>query len=123
IGTLVSIRWEGRPRCRAGAIRIARIYRLDKPEAELNLFATVPPGWVRDRDLVRRAADLVETLPRHFRHLFTAIFWKGGRFYRYLAGPSSLGGHHDQPAGNLRHSIEVAEQARALAAEEPLANA
>lgn len=123
IGTLVSICWSGRPRCSEGAIRVARIFRLDKPEAELNLFATVPPGWVRERDLVRRAADLVETLPRHFRHLFNAIFWKGARFHRYLSGPSSLGGHHDQPGGNLRHSVEVAEQARALADQEPLANA
>ncbi|HNB80387.1 MAG TPA: HD domain-containing protein [Rhodocyclaceae bacterium] len=110
-GCLAGIRWSGRPDCENGEIRIARLVRYDLPVAHENLFASVPHDWVADRELVRRAGLLWEALPRCFRHLFNAVFWEGGRFGRYLTGPSSLNGHHKNRNGNLRHCVEVAEGA------------
>lgn len=110
-GTLVGIRWLGNPVSTHGAIQISRLVSLDKPEAEVNLFDLVPPAWVKDRELVKRAAALLENLPRGFRHLFNAMFWQAGRFQRFVSGPSSLNGHHNAWNGNLQHSVEVAEQA------------
>lgn len=116
VGSPVSIRWQGRPVCTGGAVRIARLVLLEKPDPAVNLFETVPHAWVHDRALLQRAASLWDALPRGFGHLFNAIFWDGGRLHRYVAGPSSLAGHHREFSGNLRHSVEVAERALALAA-------
>ena len=110
-GCLVSIRWCGVPCCEAGEIRVARLVRLDRPVASVNLFETIPSNWVGDRDLVRRARDLWEDLPRDFQELGNRVFWDGHRFQRYVMGPSSLRGHHNGLNGNFRHSVEVAEQA------------
>lgn len=118
-GCLVSIRWRGRPVSVNGAIRIARLVRLDRPEPAINLFDTVPSAWTADRALVSRAAALWEGLPRALAHLFNAIFWDRERFYRYLTCPSSLSGHHAERHGNLRHSVEVAERALDIATREP----
>ena len=114
-GALVSIRWLGRPVSTTGAIRISRLVKLERPEASLNPFATIPHSWVKDRPLVARAAQLWEGLGRPLQHLFNAIFWDHHRFERYLDGPSSLAGHHNGRNGNFRHAVEVAERARALA--------
>ena len=114
-GALVSIRWLGRPVSATGAIRISRLVKLERPEASLNPFATIPHSWVKDRPLVARAAQLWEGLGRPLQHLFNAIFWDHHRFERYLDGPSSLAGHHNGRNGNFRHAVEVAERARALA--------
>jgi 3'-5' exoribonuclease len=113
-GCLVGIRWAGVPTSENGAIRIARLVRLDRPMPTENLFETIPTTWVKDRDLVRRARDLCERLPLGFAHLFNAILWDGKRLQRYLTGPSSLSGHHQDRNGNFRHSVEVAEQALAV---------
>ncbi len=69
---------------------------------------TVPHGWVKDRELVRQAANLVEALPRHYRFLFNAIFWNGGRFERFCTMPSTICGQPSGGNGNLRHAVEVA---------------
>jgi 3'-5' exoribonuclease len=58
---------------------------------------------------------LWKQLPEAYRHLFNAILWEGGRFQRFLMGPSSIDNHHNDIHGNLRHAIEVAELACALA--------
>lgn len=117
-GSLVSVRWLGRPTSLSGAVRISRLVLLEQPDPIINLFETVPTSWVIGRGLAKRAAAVWELLPRCFQHLFNAIFWKGDRFHRYLIGPSSLNGHHAGRCGNLRHSIEVAERAIDLAARE-----
>lgn len=121
-GSLVSIRWLGRPASCDGHVRITRLVLLERPEAETNLFDLVPHGWVADRELVARASALWEGLPRGFRHLFNAMFWDGRRFQRYLMGPSSLGHHHSGLNGNLRHCVEVAERALRMAEGQELAN-
>ncbi|WP_141355194.1 HD domain-containing protein, partial [Zoogloea ramigera] len=113
-GSLVSIRWLGRPTSTLGAIRIARLVKLERPEASLNPFDTVPHAWVRDRALVARAGCFWEGLGRPLQHLFNAVFWDSKRFQRYLEGPSSLHGHHNDRNGNFRHALEVAERARTL---------
>jgi hypothetical protein len=64
VGSLVSIRWLGRPTSTLGAIRIARLVKLERPEASLNPFDTVPHAWVRDRELVARAGRFWEGLGR-----------------------------------------------------------
>lgn len=118
-GSLVSIGWKGvKPHCQEGAVRISRLVPISRPVPSVNLFDTVPPSWVKDRSLVARARGLLESLPPTFVHLFNAIFWDGQRFHRYVAGPSSLNGHHAGPSGNLRHSVEVAETCLSLAATE-----
>lgn len=115
VGSLASIRWLGRPTSSSGAIRISRLVLLERPVASLNLFHTVPHDWVKDRALVVRAAGLWESLGRPLQHLLNAVFWNGRRFERYLAGPSSLAGHHNGRNGNFRHAVEVADRAAALA--------
>lgn len=110
-GALVTIAWLGHPACHQGAIRISRLVPLERAEAAANLFELVPYSWVPDRKLVRRGAELIDSLPRGFRHLFNAVFWDGARFERYVTGPSSLNGHHNDRNGNLRHSVEVADVA------------
>lgn len=117
-GALVSIRWQGRPVSLNGAVRVARIVLLERPEVAVNLFETVPSCWVADRELVRRAAFLWSCLPRGLGHLFNGVFWQGDRFWRFLCGPSSLAGHHAVRHGNFRHSVEVADQALDLATRE-----
>lgn len=114
-GCLVSIRWLGRPVSLGGAVRIARLVTLMRPEKRLDLFQTIPHAWVRDRSLLVRASALWRGLPVHFRHLFNAIFWDARRLHRYLVGASSMKGHHSNPSGNLRHTLEVAEQALKMA--------
>ena len=111
-GLLVSPRWMMRHDTQRGELQISRLVLIERPEAMENLFDLVPSGWVRDRTLVRQAADLIETLPRNHRHLLNAIFWEGGRFHRFCTGPSSMNGHHNGDNGNLRHAIEVAAMMR-----------
>jgi len=107
---------------RAGAIRIERLLPADRPVASYNLFETVPPNWVQDRDLVTRAGALWQQLPRPLGHLVNAIFWESDRFRRFVMGPSSIQGHHNVWNGNLRHSVEVAERARDIGQKTTLAN-
>lgn len=120
-GSLVSIRWLGRPESLGGAVRISRLVVLERPEARLDLFQTIPTVWVQERALVSRASALWQRLPPHFQHLFNAIFWDALRLQRYLLGASSLKGHHSGAHGNLRHTLEVAEQALKLAEDQALA--
>lgn len=106
---LVSPRWaSGVPVSENGAIRIGRLVLIERPEPMENLFDLIPSGWVRDRELVKQGAELLERLPRGHRHLFNAIFWNGDRFRRFCTGPSSMNGHHNNDCGNLAHAIDVA---------------
>jgi 3'-5' exoribonuclease len=121
---LVTIRWGSALRCEDGAVRIERPIPADRPDATTNLFATIPYSWVKtpDRDLVKRAMGLWETLPRPLAHLFNAVLWESSRFHRYVLGPSSLAHHHLNLTGNFRHCVEVAEQGVLMAATTPRAN-
>ncbi len=105
---LVSPRWNLRPASHQGAIQISRLVLLEHPEPEENLFKLVPHGWVKNRELIKRGAALVEKLPKPYRFLFNAIFWNGERFRRYCTGPSSMNAHHNFDNGNLIHSVELA---------------
>ncbi|MDE2341976.1 MAG: metal-dependent phosphohydrolase [Betaproteobacteria bacterium] len=105
---LVSPRWNIRPASYQGALQISRLVLMEHPEAEENLFKMVPHGWVKNRELIKRGAELVEKLPKSYRFLFNAIFWNGGRFRRYCTGPSSMNAHHNFDNGNLIHSVELA---------------
>ncbi len=120
IGALVSIRWQGQPTNRDGCIRINRLVLLERPEASLDLFETILPLWVTDRELVKRANALLKPLPLAFKQLFNAIFWDDHRFHRFLVGLSSMAGHHNRRNGNLKHSVEVAEFAMRMVPKDKL---
>lgn len=110
---LVSPRWlMARSASEDGVVRISRLVLIERPEPIENLFDLVPTGWVRDRELLSKASELIEVLPRGHRHLFNAIFWEGERFRRFCTGPSSMNGHHNGDNGNLRHAIDVAKMMR-----------
>ncbi len=108
-GDLVSPRWLGHTTCEGGLIKISRLVLMERPEPWENMFHTVPHGWVKNRELVRQAAELVESMPRSYRFLFNAVFWNGQRFKRFCLAPSSMNGHHAEDNGNLRHAVEVAQ--------------
>ena len=113
-GTLVGPRWTGPGSSEDGCLLIARLAVMERPVKNVALFETVPPGWVRDRELVKRAHGLMSALPDAYQRLLAAIFWDGVRFHGLCTGPSSMQGHHAERCGNLRHTVEVAEQVRAL---------
>lgn len=119
---LVNIRPAANTRCSDGATRIQRLLPVTKPMPSFNLFDTVLPGWVKDPNLVARAATLWETLPRPLGHLVNAVLWESDRFHRFVTGPSSIRGHHNDISGNFRHTVEVAERARDLGLGCPLAS-
>lgn len=113
-GCYVAVRGaEGSPT--DGCLRIDRLERIDKPLASFNPFCAVPPTWFSDRVAIQRAIALWEQLDRPLQHLFNAVMWDGGRFLRFITGPSSTADYAWQPGQNLRHTVEVAESAMKLA--------
>jgi 3'-5' exoribonuclease len=115
MGGLVSLRPAANTRCHDGAIRIQRLLPMDRPLPMVNLFDTLLPGWVKETDLGVRASALWSALPRPLAHLVNAVLWDSDRLHRFVTGPSSIKGHHNSIGGNFRHSVDVAETARALA--------
>jgi len=113
-GSLVTPRWTSKTVCTQGQIIVNRLLPVNMP-SNVNLFDTVPYEWVKDRQVINHARELIDGLPTHFIKLINGIFWDYRRFYRFLVGPSSLKGHHIDKHGNLRHSIEVANNALMLA--------
>lgn len=122
VGGLVSIHPAARARCEGGALRIQRIVAVSRPDPSVNLFDTLLPNWVREPELATRAASLWAQLPRTLAHLVNAVLWDGNRLHRFVTGPSSVNGHHNELGGNFRHSVEVAENARMLGEGNPIAN-
>jgi len=119
---LVSVRWKLPVVSVEGAIQISRLALMEHPVKEVNPFEMVPPRWVRDRDLVVQAKNLLETLPDNLKQLVSAIFWNGVRFRLFCDRPASIRGHHSSRNGNLRHTVEVAGMVRLLAKQYPQAN-
>lgn len=109
-GCLVSPRWISKTICEQGQIIINRLLPVTSPSL-VNVFETVPHEWVADRSLINDAKMLVDLLPDYFKRLLSGIYINHKRFYRFLVGPSSLNGHHNHQHGNLRHSIEVTQNA------------
>ena len=91
-----------------GTTKPSHLQVLQEPDAETNLFLTVPQGWGCDPILINTAAQLVELMEPPYRHLFNAIFWDSIRFRKYCMSPSSMKHHHAYPSGNLSHSIDIA---------------
>lgn len=83
--------------------------------AAVNPFDLVPPSWVKDCSLTRRAAALWERLERPLQQLVNAALWDGARFYRFVTGPVSAADYPGAPAGNFRRSVALAEEALSLA--------
>jgi 3'-5' exoribonuclease len=119
VGALVSLRPAAFTNTHEGAVRIQRLLPIDRPLPSVNLFDTLLPSWIKDAELVARASDLWAALPRPLAHLVNAVLWNSDRLHRFVTGPSSLKGHHNQIGGNFRHSVEVAETARSLAQGKP----
>lgn len=122
VGGLVSIHPAARTLCEGGALRIQRLVAVSRPDPCVNLFDTLLPGWIREPELVARAASLWAQLPRGLAHLVNAVLWDSNRLHRFVTGPSSMNGHHNGIGGNFRHSVEVAEHARMLGKGNPIAN-
>ena len=121
-GLLVTPYYTGQLVCDAGRIRIARLAPAEIPQRNENLFDTVPPQWVKDRTLVRRAAVLWEKLPFIWQDLFNRVVWQGERFHGICVGPGSLTGHHSERNGNFRHMVETGEAVLALLPQHPAAD-
>ncbi|PKO43536.1 MAG: metal-dependent phosphohydrolase [Betaproteobacteria bacterium HGW-Betaproteobacteria-22] len=115
-GSLVTPRWTSKTVCTQGQIIINRLLPVNTP-GNVNIFDTVPYEWVKNREIIRQAQEMIDSLPPCFIKLINGIFWDYRRFYRFLVGPSSLNGHHKDKHGNLRHSIEVVNNALMLAKE------
>lgn len=110
VGQLVSVKYNNMTHAHNGHITSIELMKHQCPDANINLFELVPHSWVKNRDLIKRAADLLQQLSAPHRLLFNAIFWDANRFQRFCRQPSSMIGHHSEPNGNLRHTIEVAEE-------------
>jgi len=119
---LVSVRWKLPVNSIGGAIQISRLVLLEQPIRGTNLFETVPFAWVKDRDLVKRAKTVLDTLPDNLNHLIVAILWNGTRFRHFCNRPASMSGHHSYENGNLLHTTEVAETVMLNAVRYPQAN-
>lgn len=113
-GDIVSIRALLPLKSLDGSVRINKLVKYQQPISSISLFDTTPHNWVKDRGLIKRASELTNDLSEPHRLLFNAIFWEAGRFERFCKQPSSMIGHHSEPNGNLRHTIEVAEEMRKL---------
>lgn len=121
-GQIVSPRLNASASSEEGCVRVARLAVYETPNNSTNIFDLVPHRWVKDRDLVNRAAVLLAELPGPHRHLFNAIFWDPARFERFCRQPGSMIGHHSESNGNLRHTIEVVEGMRELCRTRSYAN-
>jgi len=119
---LVSVRWKLPVTTIKGAIQISRLVLLEHPIKGVNPFEMVPPRWVKDRNLVRQAKNLLDALPDNLRQLVCSILWNGVRFRLFCDRPASMRDHHANLNGNLRHTVEVAEMVRLLASKYPQAN-
>jgi 3'-5' exoribonuclease len=103
-GSLVSIRWLGRPvSARLGAIRIARLVKLERPEASLNPFDTSAPQPGSGTGNSGRAGRAVSGRAWAGRCSISSTRCSGihHRFQRYLEGPSSLAGASQRPQRQL----------------------
>lgn len=117
-GSLVSIRWMDQPISYKGAIRINHLVLLERAEPNLNPFDTIPSRWVKDRTLIDRGHRLWEAMSEPFQHLFNAVLWDAERCHHFMTGPSSISGPHNDWNGNLRQTIETAEQVIGLSGED-----
>lgn len=113
-GCYVAMSGLERPVSAGEVCRIRRLDLLDKPLPMVNPFKTVPASWVGDRSWVVRANALWQQVSRPFQHLLTAVFWDGHRLERFLTGPAALSSYRPLPNANLRHAVQVAEQALSL---------
>lgn len=113
-GSHVALRGACFHQFREGFLPVSRLELIDKPIPTVNPFLTIPTSWVADRDTVHRAAMLWEQMGRPLQHLFNAVMWDGGRFYRYVTGPVGCSDYPWKPGRNFKHSVAVAEQAATL---------
>lgn len=118
-GSLARVDWPEHLVDKGGQIAVIRLVHLDSVKSDLNLFATIPPSWVKDQLLIKRAKNLWEGLPGSFQAVFNEIFWDSGRFRRFLFVPASINGHHNDWHGNFVHAIEVAEHCQRISANMP----
>jgi 3'-5' exoribonuclease len=121
-GVLVSPRYAHNSVCEAGHLRICRLVLIEQPIRTENLFQTVPPDWVPNRDLLDRASQLFEQLDLRYQELLNGVLWDAEIFHGFCTGPSSLNGHHAERNGNLRHTVEAAEAVLKLQPQHPAAD-
>lgn len=113
-GCLVKIRWAKKHVTVNGSISIDRLIVLQEPESSYALFDTIPECYAGSNELMSRARALEKRMNETHRLLLNHVFWQHERLDRFLKGPSSLSGHHNDCHGNFRHTVEVAELALGL---------
>lgn len=119
---LVSVRWKLPITSTQGAIQISRLVILEHPIKGVNPFETVPPRWVKDRNLVKQAKRLIDVLPDNLQQLVSAIFWDGMRFRMFCEHPASVHDRHSNRNRNLRHTVDECKMVRLLWSQYPQAN-
>lgn len=114
-GCYVAIRGLVQQRVPGATCKIQNLDLIDRPQASVNPFETIPPTWVKDRALVQRASFLWKQLSRPFQHLVNAVLWDGARMERFVSGPTTESAYPPFPNANLRHAVETAEEGLNLA--------
>lgn len=84
------------------------------PDANISIFNLVNNTWLKDNSIKYDLIKIVGTLEANHFMLLNAILWDYDRLQRFCTGPSSLSGHHYEKNGNLRHTLEVAEEMQRL---------
>jgi 3'-5' exoribonuclease len=92
------------------------------PQDNIIIFRLNLENLVKDEQLIIRASKICNELHAPYRLLLNAIFWDYRRLQAFVTVPSSLAGHHAEPNGNFRHTIEVVEQLSELCATRPYIN-
>ena len=83
---------------------------IQPPQCNINIFKLNLENQILDKTLIDRATVIITKLRPEYRLILNAVFWDYARLMAFVTAPSSLVGHHAEVNGNLRHSIEVAEQ-------------
>ncbi|WP_341744090.1 HD domain-containing protein [Azonexus hydrophilus] len=113
-GCCVALRGACTSQLENGRLPVSRVELIDKPISAVNPFQTVPVAWCPDRVLVQKAAVLWSQMGRSLQHLFNAVMWDGGRFYRYITGPLGSSDYPWAPGRNFKHAVAVTEKAAVL---------
>jgi 3'-5' exoribonuclease len=77
-------------------------------------LALCPASWVANEDAYCDLLRITETLSPPYRALVDTVFADDALLRRFVQGPSSIGGHHNQPGGNVAHAVAVSEIALSL---------
>ena len=114
-GSLARVHWPNELSTVDGCHPVVRVVPISSVDPSVNLFDTIPRGWLKNSSLIERAKELWEQLSQPMQLLFNMLYWDSACFQRYVCVPASIDGHHNGWGGNLRHAVETAEHAERIA--------